>query len=535
MSCCPTAPRQWWLRAAPPAKAAPLGGRPLAPGRTEGAPAVPAQVLGWLRVLHEKATRHDDWSRTGTPDERWDSYSTSPMLSWPRFDLIDSSYAIAVLADLTPAWRELYVAILDRFLARYVTWWGALDWMTLEGADPERGAYPEEWKGTIVPAELFGDYNAPGWTGNGLEPWGHQPDPIGADGNLFYKGFLLLLLGLRARISGEDRRHEPFAVVPDADGGWVYSHSGVSETLEAQWGGRPEGCHCENTKIWPYCLSAAGLGLQLRDATAASTSHWVFDQWFDVAEERYLTRDADGHVVDSIFYRDPIAGISMPGNPGANLGLALYLTAQRGDVAQDLFNAVSTMVGWSNDGADVAHVPAEPRFVSLGRVLAREFGQGTAAARLDAFAESLEPTWTPDGGFFYGFGLGEAHPRGQPNATMMLAEAIDRPGRWAEALGPVSDERFRQPTVRGVDFPKLGVNQAVYDPATSTLLLSTYAATPTDGATTTFAVTCLEDAATWLVICDGASHPRTRVVDRETLSVTCSVADHRFEISRGAS
>src|SRR5207237_2202488 len=94
---------------------------------------------------------------------------------------------------------------------------------------------------------------------------------------------------------------------------------------------RPDGVHRVNTKIWPYCLSAAGLGLQLRDATAASTSHWVFDQWFDVAEKNYLTRDADGGVVDSIFYRDPIAGISMPGNPGANLGLALYLAAQRGD------------------------------------------------------------------------------------------------------------------------------------------------------------------------------------------------------------
>ena len=534
MSCCPTSSGQWWLRTAPPAVSAPQGGQPVRPKSSEGAPAIPPQLLGWLKVIHNKASLRDDWSRAGTPDERWDSYSTVPLLSWPRFDLIDSSYAIAVLSDLTPAWRELYVAILDRLLARYVTWWGAIDWMTLEGADPERAAYPKEWNGTLIPAELFGDYNAPGWTGNGLPPWGHQPDPIGAEGNLFYKGFLSLLLGLRARISGEDRWHEPFAVVPDAEGGWIYSHRAVNETLEAQWAARPEGCHCENTKIWPYCLSAAGLGLQLRDATAASTSHWVFDQWFDVAEKNYLTRDAAGRVVDSIFYRDPIAGLSMPGNPGANLGLALYLAAQRGQVAHDLFHSVSALVGWSTDGADVAHVPDEPRFVAIGRVLAREFGDQTAIARLDAFASSLEPTWTADGAFFYGFGLGEAHPRGQPNATMLLAEAIDRPGRWAEALGPVTDDRFRQPTVCGVDFPTLGVNQAIYLWSSSTLLLSTYAATPTDGATTTFAITGLEDAAEWSVTCDGASHPRSRLVDRETLSVTCSVADHRFAISRRA-
>ena len=131
MSCCPTASGKWWLRTAPPAVGAPQGGRPLRPASSQGAPSIPPQLLGWLRVIHEKASLRDDWSRAGTPDERWDSYSTVPLLSWPRFDLIDTSYAIAVLSDLTPAWRELYVAILDHLLARYVTWWGAIDWMTL--------------------------------------------------------------------------------------------------------------------------------------------------------------------------------------------------------------------------------------------------------------------------------------------------------------------------------------------------------------------------------------------------------------------
>ena len=88
-----------------------------------------------------------------------------PLTSWPRFDLIESAYAIALLADLTPAWRELYVDILDRVIRRYVTWWGAVDWMTLKGRDPQRHAYPEEWRGTFIPEHLFGDYEAPGWTG----------------------------------------------------------------------------------------------------------------------------------------------------------------------------------------------------------------------------------------------------------------------------------------------------------------------------------------------------------------------------------
>jgi len=111
--------------------------------------------------------------------------------------------------------------------------------------------------------------------------WVDQPDPIGADGNLFCKGFLSLRLGLRERISGEDRWERPFAVVPDVDGGgWTYSHRSVNETLKGQWARRPAGCHCENTKIWPVCLSAAGLGLLPRDGNVGGEGHWVFDQWW---------------------------------------------------------------------------------------------------------------------------------------------------------------------------------------------------------------------------------------------------------------
>lgn len=534
MSCCPQPVAKWWVRQPPKARSAgPRLGSPLSPSVADTAPSIPPPLLGWLKVLHRKAHLPDDWSRAGTPDPSWDSYSTAPFLSWHRFDLIDSSYAIAVLADRTPAYRELYVDLLDRMLARYVTWWGALDWLTLEGDDPQRGEYPPEWRGTVVPEELFGHYNAPGWTGNGLAPWGYQPDPIGADGNLFYKGFLALMLGLRRRISGEDRRDSPFVVAADRDGGWIYSHDAVLKTIERQWGTRPEGCHCENTKIWPYCLSAAALGLHLADAVDGTGHGWVFDQWFEYAERNYMQYDADGRASGSIFYHDPLAGLSMPSNPAANLGLALYLGPQRPQVAAEVFGATSTLVGWAEETAVVAHVPEEPRFVSLGYALAEEFGDGVAARRLAEFAHTaLEPTWTADGSFYYGFNLGEEHPRGQPNATIMLAEAIERPGDWARATGPVTDQRFSEPTVESVDFPTLGVNQAAYDPDSETLTVGTFAATPTDGSSSTFAVTGLAAVNEWAVTCDGASHARVREVDAATLAITCSVADHTFQIRR---
>jgi len=174
------------------------------------------------------------------------------MLNFARFDLIDSSYAMALMADTTPAWRELYGSILDKLLQRYGTYWGAIDWLTQIGHDPQRGNYPEDWNRLYIPADRQGHYDVPGWTANGTEPWGLQMDPIGADGNLFYKGFFNLLLGLYRYVSGDDKWSRPFTIIGDGANAFTYTHSGVNELLTRQWAARREGCHCENTKIWPY-------------------------------------------------------------------------------------------------------------------------------------------------------------------------------------------------------------------------------------------------------------------------------------------
>ena len=75
--------------------------------------------LGWLRYLHRKATTADNWDREGRPHPHWDNITGAPMLSWHRFDLIDSSYAAALMADRTPAWREVYSEILDQLVTRH--------------------------------------------------------------------------------------------------------------------------------------------------------------------------------------------------------------------------------------------------------------------------------------------------------------------------------------------------------------------------------------------------------------------------------
>ena len=103
----------------------------------------------------------------------------------------------------------------------------------------------------LIPAELWGDYDAPGWTANGIEPYGVQMDPIAADGMLFYKGFFLVMLGLRSMIATDDRWNAPFEMIRDGEHTFEWSHTAIAAHLTEQWKERPQGCHCENTKVWP--------------------------------------------------------------------------------------------------------------------------------------------------------------------------------------------------------------------------------------------------------------------------------------------
>ena len=120
----------------------------------------------------------------------------------------------------------------------------------------------------------------PGWTANGIEPWGLQMDPIGATGNLFFKGFFLVMLGLHLRTTGDDRWNQPFDMVRDGENTFTWFHSAIAEHLHRQWTEAPHGCHCENTKVWPFCLAGAGLGLQLHDLLRGTDHHAVFDAWW---------------------------------------------------------------------------------------------------------------------------------------------------------------------------------------------------------------------------------------------------------------
>ena len=110
------------------------------------------------------------------PHQWWDRYSNPVVTSYGRFDLHDSSYALLLMADQTPAWREVYSRIGDGLASRDPTYRGAIDWLTQIGDDPRRANYPEQVMAGI-PERLRGNYNRIGWTAN-LNTLSRREKPI---------------------------------------------------------------------------------------------------------------------------------------------------------------------------------------------------------------------------------------------------------------------------------------------------------------------------------------------------------------------
>jgi len=206
------------------------------------------RARGWLHHLWRKATaphgsgKEDDWTASGKPHEWWDMRTGAPMNSFPRFDLHESSYAVALMSERTPAWREVYVKILDGLTSRYITHWAAVDFLNQFGPDPSRSEYPSSWRGTLVFADLWGDYDTPGWTANGCrkELVAVESDPIQARAMLFFKGWLTLVMSLRGQVAGgqqniwdSEARPWPMANVGGTYSRWTLSN--LAKTLATRF------------------------------------------------------------------------------------------------------------------------------------------------------------------------------------------------------------------------------------------------------------------------------------------------------------
>jgi linalool dehydratase/isomerase-like protein len=504
-------------------------------------PKLKPEARGWLRHLWRKAITPDDWSRNGEPLPWWDRKSGAPMLSFPRFDLSESSYGILLLARKTPAWREVYTRILDELIRRHTTYWAAIDWLTQIGPDPDRARYPKAYR-ALIPKDLWGKYDVPGWTANGIEPWGLQPDPIGSPGNLFFRGFFTLMLAIHRAVSGEATWDKPFDVTGLDDRTFSWTHRGIAEYMGNQWANVPGGPHCENTKVWPFCLSAAALGLQLTDATIGTRTHWVYERWVEETfKKKFLGFDSRSRLKWVAMYYDPVLDRIHGSARITGLFPSIYVVPQNRELGELLYRNAVASIGWDKRWMPVLFRGRYPRGLIWGLLMAREYGDHTTARRLERKLAQIENARFFDSEgrddrdeYGYFFQYREPYPRGQESALYMLKHLLDGEGEWGRAFNDLDTEKFDAPTVTGTEYPKVGFSVAWNDPLRGVLKLETFAATKSArGDATRFRVRNLRDAQSVHVLRDDQEYGSWRVLDSNSIEVETTIGDFRFEVATG--
>ena len=214
---------------------------------------------------------------------------------------------------------------------------------------------------------------------------------------------------------------------------------------------------------------------------------------------------------------------------GAGLSTAFLVLPKNRELASIVYEASANAHGWRASNAQV-------RANANGLLLARECGESLVAERLAAAAErESEPKFFGDEREKFGwwFKQNEGCPRGQSSATVMVSQ-IGKGGDWTRAFEAAHLDQFTAPTVEGIDFPALGVHQAWNDPASDTLHVDTYAATPSRrGTATSRRVTNLPNASTVSITVDGQPLLRFEDTSPTSIRIDATIDSRQFRIATG--
>ena len=240
----------------------------------------------------------------------------------------------------------------------------------------------------------------------------------------------------------------------------------------------------------------------------------------------------DGRFQSLALYYDPILDHAQHLGSGGGLAPAFYVLPQNRALAETLYEAGVGALGWRDPSRPVGK--PDGRMGATVLMLARELGDDVIEKPVREVADSaFEPKhFGADGSEFgYWFGLGEEYPRGQWSALAICAD-VGTNGAWSRVFNTPNLEKFGQPTVLGVDFPKLGVASAWNDLEAGVLRVATYAAeSAMRGTATRFRVEKLPATTTIAVRRDGQSYPRWRAVGEGAIEIESEIGAHSFEVA----
>jgi hypothetical protein len=437
------------------------------------------EAMGWLAFMDRKAQLNTTWFKEEDPHIAWDNLSNGPTSVFHRYDLTYAAYALGLMSENTPAWREQYGKVLGHMADRYLEYHALWDWVECAGPDPKRAEYDPAYK-AFFPEGYFGKYDLPGWPGNGLEPYAYDPDPVRGNGacNLMYKGYLNVVLSFYNYVTGDAKYDAPFKVRYDADTTYIYDHGAINRMIANQLRSNPPGIGCEVVKIYPWCHMLTGMANRLYDVMHGTEHMSAFEGWKRYFREHYITQGYTSAPIDNIcLYYDPTIDANINSTDAQiaynYFGTAAQLAPLDNELAHRLYlGGKEQFIRYAADGS--AHSIGLPGmegdylFATItAATAAKIFGDTETFEALNQHVQNTyEPTWDAGRGeFFFHFGLGEDWPRGQLNDWLMPAYTITRPNQWQEMFTKPNTAKFTLPTLEGVDFPTLRVRQAVSDEA----------------------------------------------------------------------
>jgi hypothetical protein len=462
--------------------------------------------------------------------------SRQPLAGWPRAqfgygptagsnnpahsDLIyqvraDASALAQAQHDKLPAYRELLQGSMGRLIQKMLEppVWGA--WYELsrweDGLLFERG-------------------------GGQISPWA---DPFRKH-NIMYSGNLFQMLGYYAMLYGDRKYDAPGAltyvwdqrVAKEVDARYDgprqtfrYDHTGLAKALHRQYvEGNYVGIACQPRYAFTLCNEVPILAYRHYDLTHGTDyapeveARYLANEKWDARTQRFMIfvnqLTGEPHFVqpEQQLAGDPIGG--MYWHYPINKDLVAKSYQYHRDIALQFY---------------VGNVPDAIRDQGIGfgffANYAAEVGDLESRDKLIAYADRNFDPEEKDGRHRYSITdiaiaqqpkdkhfevwQGNDHRSGvrnifggQANSLMAMAQLNDGGAQWRLYNRPWTAEHFKQPFISGVDYPRVLVNQAVFDPAKDALIVGLQPGTASVG-TVSFDVNRLDPRKRYRVEVDG--------------------------------
>jgi hypothetical protein len=422
--------------------------------------AISLEGLGHLNYLHALLTQ---------PVGSWEGFyrALSPSMNFAlRYQLAFSTYALAAMAQRTPAYRTPYVEAMRGAIEKmlHVDTWGY--WRV-----------PQEEEAGIASAGHVAVLVSPHRRG----PAGPPSDPIARD-NLQYSGHLSTMLGLYEKVSGDSRYDEPFTLSdPESGVSYTYTHSAVAERIHAQQQRNSfGGVCCEQGMAYVPCNNHALASNTLHDALHGTQYRRDNARWLKTVRSKMVLKGpALRGVFGTAYMKDFKMATPVAFNFTDAWGLAFMLPFDRG-LVRKLYGKFKKR-GVVHAGADGAYIGSSPMSerteisdvpinTGFGLVLARGMGDTGLARELARYAASAFDAGWDGNRYFY-----RGAPRTMHATTLFaLASAIEPGGADFERLFNSPPEgRPDEPHLAEVETSdgSVGVAAAEYDPEQRTLHL----------------------------------------------------------------